>query len=238
MIELSKTPARVPELFLGSMIPDGSVYVLDDPEGKLTPQLEDGKKAVLLTEGGALELKTLASADGVTSTPGTYLSESDYDSLRSKRGNPRLRSYGWPDRWRKVRSRKGWVLLLTTLLGILLAGYGAVLEKWGESATSATAVAESSQVLMRWVARPADAGATGSVRVSRREGRAQRCLTNLRGGEGGLERVAGVECETTDPPFLLDKDNKTLLAAFIGLVTALLGAIGIADKFRFGQRPS
>ncbi len=235
MIELGEDAVDVPQLIVGAQIPAGRVFVVD---GSLAPQLADGEKAVLTAEGGERELTTLAEAGGITGGPGTFLNLEDYDSFGGKRADPRLRAYGWHDGWRKVKSRKGWILIVTTLLGLFLAGYGAVLAKWGESPTSAATVAERSQTLVRWVATPADGGGPAGREVAQREARAQLCLTELRGGEAKVEKVAGVECEPDDPPYLLNKDKKTLLTALVGLATALLGAFGVRDKFRFGQQPS
>lgn len=239
MIELGKQPTEVPRMYVSSAVPQGRVcvYEADAGAGAPTSQLVDGLKVVLSANGGKRELKTLAHATGLGEVPGAFLSEADYESFSGQLEHPTLRLYGLSDTWRKVKSRRGFVLLVTTGLGLLLALFGACLAIWGESPTSTAAVAERAQALLRWTTEPVD-GPDGPAAVAEREARAQRCLTALRGGEAKVEKVGGVSCETTSPSFFRNKDSGALAAALAGAITALLSLFGLADKFRFGQEPS
>jgi hypothetical protein len=238
MSVLGKKPQCAPELSDIEQVPEGRVFVQGDKgiASQLT-ELENGKKAVLCTEGGGrLELITMSECEGVTDQEyGTFLNDADYKALKDDRAKPALRAYLWTDTLGKVFSKKGAVLVLTTVLGLLVAAFGVYIAIWGKSGTSPAAVAERGEALVRWVAEPAS-GPT-AVRVRTREAQAERCLISLRGGEASVSSVGGVKCTADSPPLWQDKDVAAAIATIVGAITALLSGLLAAAKFGFQHVP-
>lgn len=236
MIDLEGDPQEVPRIERSDQVDPGKVYVLVEVEGEGVPQLKDGDRVVLETEGGGRrELKTVAKASGPMED-GTYLNDVDFVALGGEVDKPTLRRYRrFKDAWKKARSKKGTLLLTTTGLGLLVVAAGLWFAIVAESGTSTAAVTERAQSLLQWAAAPAGAAA-GGVAASR-EARAQQCLIAMRGGEAEVERVHGVECKTESPSFFHDKESAGLVSAGLGALTALFGLLALGAKFGFGQEP-
>ncbi len=235
---LGRKPQCAPELSDVEQVPEGKVFVQgsEGVEDQLTA-LEEGEEVVLCTEdGGRLELIALSKCKGITDDEeGTFLNDTDYKALKGKLAKPKLRTYLWTDTLGKVFSKKGGVLVLTTVLGLLVAVFGAYAAIGGKSGTFPAAMAERGEALVRWVAEPAS-GPT-AVRVRTREAQAERCLASLRGGEASVSSVGGVKCTADSPPLWQDKDVAAAVAAVVGAITALLSGFLAAAKFGFQHAP-
>ena len=235
---LGRKPQCAPELSDVSHVPEGKVFVQGDENvaGQLTALKKDEEVVLCTAGGGPLELIAMSECEGITSQEhGTFLNDSDYKALKGELAKPNLRAYRWTDTLGKVFSKKGVVLVLTTVLGVLVAGFGAYVAIGGKSGTSPTAVAERGEALVRWVAEPAS-GPT-AVRVRTREAQAERCLVSLRGGEASVLSVGGVKCTADSPPLGQDKDVAAAIAAVAGAITALLSSLLAVAKFGFQHVP-
>ncbi len=52
-----------------------------------------------------------------------------------------------------------------------------------------------------------------------------------------MKKVGEVDCKTSSPSFLKNKDSCGLVAAISGLLTLILGLVGVRKKFSFGSSP-
>jgi hypothetical protein len=183
---------------------------------------------------------------GAVSQAGTYLASEDLARLGVHRGSPKLRLYGFGDTLNKVFSKRGFVYLLTILLGTGAALFGVYLALWGKTGPTATTVADRAQAALRWADAPADR-LDASVRSSQvpavrraihgRFAAAARCLTLLRGGQAPAASVPDVQCHVTSPHWWQDPATGPLIAITVGALTALLGFAGVGDKFGFRKTP-
>jgi len=235
MIELGDEAKGVPDVFVDPDMAPGKVYVAAKEGGAVVSQLVDGKEVVLAAKGGSTELTTVATAPKEIEAPGTYVSQGDRDRLGQTADEPSLRLYQNKDGWKKVKSPSGVILLLTTALGLISAVFGLWLLLEGESGTSSTTVAERGEALLTWVTEPLGSG--NDKEATQRAAEARRCLTALRGGEAKVKKVGEVDCTTSSPSFLKNNDSGGLLAAIVGLLTLVLGLVGVRKKFSFGSSP-
>jgi hypothetical protein len=249
MIKITKTRTRVPAVSVApaGALSAGSVYVEeDDPGAARDSGLRDGQRVVLETADGSLELVTRSKINAEVTAAGTYLNETDETALVD-RANPTLRLYGLGDWWRKVRSRQGVLLLITTLAGLLAAGAGLYLALAGTSPTPAVTVADRGNTALEWAVAPVErleshssGRETTAARreVKRRRAAVARCLTRLGGGEAPASAVPGVKCESSSSPWWKNKDTATWVTLGVGLITAVVAALGLNDRYGFGKSPA
>jgi hypothetical protein len=239
MLNLDSEPTDVPPVYTapaGTSLA-GRVYIVKNEDGTPVPQLRDGRQAVLLCNGGQLELVTCAEASGMI-REGTYLDEADVGRLTSL-ANPRLRLYGWRDTWGKMWSGQGAVLLLTTLLGLLAAAAGLYFVAWGETPLSPASVADRARVGIEWTVEPADRFHVARARreLHRRQVQTTRCLDQLAGRPVPEAHVPGVSCEASSPPWYRSTDSAAGVTVVVGFLTALLAALGLRSQFGFQRSP-
>jgi len=250
MIKITRKPTYVPAVSVApaGALSSGSVYVAEeDPRVvALAPGLRDGDKVVLETTKGSLELITRSTIGAEVTAPGTYLNETDEMALVDSR-RPTLRLYSLGDWWGKVRSRQGFLLLITTLAGLVAAGAGLYFALAGASATQAATVADRGQTALEWAVSPVerlDAHSSGSEiaaarrEVERRRADVARCLTSLGGGEAPPAAIPGVKCESSSPPWWKNKATAAWVTLGVGLLTALAAALGLKDRYGFGKSPA
>jgi hypothetical protein len=239
MITIGDEPTALPKIEVDPELGEGTFYAIRGNGVEAESLLEAGQEVVLFTESGKTELRTLGGppAGKKVRTEGTYVAQADRDSLGEKAAGPKVRLYNKKtDGWKKAKSASAVVLLVTTALGLASLLFGLWLAIGGETGTSAAAVAERSEALLAWVVEPLD-GQSDPGEARRRSEEAGKCLTVLRGGEAQIVEVGGVGCKTSSPPFWKDKDSGGIVGAFLGLVVALLGVIGVTRKFGFRQTP-
>lgn len=248
MSGLSKKKERVPDLFENPELSEGAVYVAVADKADFRSRYRGNEEGVLETVGGGhLELKTVEDVRGRVTAEGTYVSSADMASLGDRVAEPTLRRYGLRDTLAKTKSKAGIVLILVTLVGLLAAIYGLVVAIEGESGTTPASVAERSEALVAWVAKPSETlernappGTVVSARadIERREAAADQCLTVLRGGEGQVSQVAGVKCTANQVVWWKDKDLAALVATIAGALATILGVFGVLAKFGFRKSPA
>jgi hypothetical protein len=248
MLSLSKSAIDVPDVESAAVdaVAKGRVYVTDYVDGDLTPVVPGGKRVVLETVGGRVELLTTQTYDGSPGAPGTYLNQADY-SVGPDFSDPKLRLYVFGDFLRKVFSVPGALVWAPALIGLLVAGVGLWFTFAGQSPTSATTVADRGEAAIRWAvaplaALPGDAGPAkvrrARAKVDRRTQAAARCLRRLRGAEAVAPKIPGVKCEPKKVDALHDKDNQPLIAVVLGFLAAGVGGVAARRKFGFQRSPS
>jgi hypothetical protein len=239
MIEIGKTETPLPTVQVDPGLAAGTFYVIKGEGDNASPQLTAGKEVVLATKGGSAELRTLDDppAGKKVITEGTYVAWEDRNSLGAAAEKPKARLYDKKrDGWKKAKSASAALLLITTCLGIASLLFGLWLTIGGEDGTSTAAVAERSEALLAWVVEPLDSE-EGAEQARQRSEQAASCLTSLRGGEAEVDKVGGVSCKVSKPPFWKNNDLGGLLSAVIGLIVAVLGAFGVLRKFSFRKTP-
>lgn len=235
MITIGKQLEKLPKVQIDPELNPGPFYVITGQGANAESQLTAGQEVVLVTEGGSAELTTRAAPPGgkKPTTEGTYVSKEDRASLGETAGDPEVRLYDKKhDGWKKAKSASAVLLLITTGLGLASLAFGLWLVIGGEDGTSTAAVAERSEALLAWVVGPLD-GEQGAEQARQRSEQAARCLTSLRGGEAEIDKVGGVSCKVSKPPFWKNNNLGGLVSAAIGL----LGAFGVLRKFSFRKTP-
>jgi hypothetical protein len=240
MITIGKQLEKLPKVQIDPELNAGAFYVVTGQGANAESQLTAGQEVVLVTEGGSAELTTRAAPPGgkKPTTEGTYVSKEDRNSLGETAGDPEVRLYDKKhDGWKKAKSASAVLLLITTGLGLASLAFGLWLAIGGEDGTSTAAIAERSETLLAWVVEPLDSKG-GAEQVRQRSQQAADCLTSLRGGEAEVEKVGGVSCKVSKPPFWKNNDMGGLVGAAIGLIVAVLGAFGVLQKFSFRKTPA
>jgi hypothetical protein len=235
VINLSKQPQDVPTIRAAEGPPLANrVYVVEtDGAG---PSLPEGKKAVLTTDNGSLELVTRGAPIPGLRDRATYLDLSDFGKLPST-ANPKLRRYRWRDTWRKALSWKGLRLLLTTAVGLLTAGAGVYFAIWGADPTTAATVSDRAQAGIEWVVAPADqldqSTVAPAAEIHRRAVETARCVRRLGGREAPTAHVPGVLCDRKSPPWYRNNNTAAWVTLAAGLLTAVLAVFGLSNSFGF-----
>lgn len=232
MIAVTSTrtsPGVLPPLREASGLAAGMVYVVDDQQS----QLPDKVKAVLETaESGRLEVLTQAAAGQGVTAPGTYLNADDYTSLAGQT-NPTLRRYRRRDTFAKLSSAAGVLVLLTTLLAVLTAAVSTFFVWSAASSPAATTVNDRAQALIQWVNDPRAAGDAQS-----RAAQAEACLSEIRDQTEVDVTVANISCASVKTPWWRQSTVGSLITGAIGLLTTLLGALTLNNKFGFQKAPT
>lgn len=222
----------------------GSIYVGDN-NGQ--PQLPPGKRAVLETDGGRLEVLTCSTVAGGLQTEGTYLDPTDFAQLNPALASPKLRRYRWKDTWAKVASLQGLLLLLSAVIGLAVAFVGLYFAVWGAKPTSAATVADRSITALAWVVAPVDqldSRATPQQlnaarrQTHRRATAVARCLAQLGGHEAPSVNVPGVACKPTSPSWYRNKDNAAWFTLAAGVLAAIFAVLRLRGKYGFQSTPS
>lgn len=96
--------------------PAGSVFVRESGASGLP----DGRKCVLSGNGQEIEVRSLGKGPDAITTDGTYLVPTDF-SIIGKCAEPKIRLYRAKDSRKKARSSGGWLLLGSSIAGIVAA---------------------------------------------------------------------------------------------------------------------
>jgi hypothetical protein len=230
-MDLTKTFEPTKPLYPSKSIAAGNVYVGTRPDGgtTTTPELQNGKKAVLQTQDGSkLELTTQANIGGNPGATGTYLNPADYYSLKSQ-DEPKLRLYKRADTFAKVRSWAGILLLAPALLALLSAIASIVFLLSSQGQPSTTAVAAQAQAIVSWASQP------GTARAST----AQACLLRIEGQQAPQATIPGVTCAPA-PTAQWWQSTLTgpIWAAVIAFLAALTGILSLPGRYVFRGNPA
>lgn len=249
MIELGDRPTPAGELprimGLGAGLAAGEVVVVKQGAS----QLEDGKSVVLATSKGTkFELTTRHDVpEGTDNRDGTFVCDTVSAVIGGDFEKPTLRLYSSADVIAKIRSKAGMLLAISTALALITAGASSWFEFAGDSGPSPAQTARDTQALLTWATAPELAITPGDSaamvaqtrnELDRRQRLVNACLEERRGGAGGPENVSGIACSATTPSFIRNKDNAAPTAALLGIIAAVIAAIGAFRQFRPGTSPS
>lgn len=249
MLDITSHPTNVlgPVKAAGlQTLPPGQVFISADAAG--TSDLSGGQKVVLeTTSGGPLELLASKTAPPVTEA-GTYLDVSDLGKLGSAKDGPTLRTYGWRDTWRKVRSRAGVQVGVGALATLITAAIGLLVAFTATNPSSTIDVSKVKTVLA-WSREPLDqlktspAPSASELDASRRTIDARittggDCLSLLQGDQAPAATVPGVTCTKSSGSDWSTNTAAGVVTAAIAVLIAILGALALTNKYGFQQSPS
>ena len=245
MIELKREPSDVPAVHAAAQgaALAGRVYAVGADK---KPLLRHGKKAVLTTQDGSVEVRTWGKLIDGDPGEGTYLDASDYVKLANT-ALPKIQRYTWHDTWHKIWSPDGIPLLLSTLAGVLVAAAGIYFAAWADKPTSAATVADRAQTGIEWIVEPADRFdvqpggqpvADARREVHRRAVQVARCLDRLGGRDAPTAVVPKVSCSPKTPAVYRNSDSAAWVTLAAGLLTAALAVFGLRTSFGFQKSPA
>ena len=101
--------------------------------------------------------------------------------------------------------------------------------------------------MLEWTLEPADtldASATQQAvsaarrAINARRVQATRCLDGLQGVETPAATVPDVECKAASPEWYRSKESATWLTLILGLLTAIVAALGLKSRYGFRKSPT
>jgi len=250
MIQLGNDAVPVPDVEAAAdgAVTTGTIVVAvarADRSG-FASDLPGGRRVVLTTRQGRLELTTSDTiADGIDAA-GTYVSPAD-EQLLPETDGAQLQLYRrYKDWWRKVRSPAGRLPAIGGLVAFLAVIVGVIIQLAGASGpTSASTAADAQRILTRAM-RPADELAAAATspqvaaiqqRLLANEDSGRDCLAQLGGGSGTRRAFGDVTCKPPSPSWLRDRAHALWITSAFALVAGILALIGLLQRFGFGKSP-
>jgi hypothetical protein len=229
-MQLTKRPSPTEPLNSANQLRPGVIYVAEGLPGSAKSGLQEGMRLVLGTAGEkrALELIGIASTPAPINAPGTYLSASDYQSLKT-RSSPTLRRYRRRDTWIKALSARGAAIVAPAVITLIAAVVGIF---FLSSTSAAPAGGEQATALFEWVSQPALSNPSPTT-IAKRAEQAQRCMTLINGHEAPPTTIPGISCSPPTLTWSQDPLVGSLFAGGFALLAALVAFLPLRKQFGF-----